>query len=467
MKVAREDKLSKSRATVLTLANRLGVTDTKEIASIVGELLGGERMETEDDARSVIDFFKAANTYWDEHKSSMNGPEVIKKLLQGRKGQAESGEKQTERLRITGEIATLITELGVSEDTIANFLLTRYGTESLEQLTDDEQSQVLSYAQEVKAQQAAQAVPPSPSITASKSAAILPLTAPPIGIMDLRPQLAEIGAIRIGRRVIKTRQRKVDGRTVTETYLIPEKLDHFEVTTNAVDDTGLPLVDQEIMDKIGQKCQELDIYLCYDEPTLNMITMYAHYTKTRRMCSGNGRVASQYNPDTGTYNPINCNPAECPFYIEHKCRPYGRLTVVLIAANRVGGAYVYRTTSWNTIKNILSSMAFLHSKWGTGGILAGIPLKMRMMKRSATPQDLGQRASFWVVNIEFLGSLHDLKQAAIKELSTRRELGIARRSYEEELQMLNAQLDQEAEEGASDIAAEFYPVKGEGAEEGS
>jgi hypothetical protein len=282
---------------------------------------------------------------------------------------------------------------------------------------------------------------------------------PDFMIADLRPRLAEIGQIKIGERSAERRVQKGD-----QDFLPPEKWDHFGVTTMEKDTDGRPLLDKEIMEKIGNNCQELDIMLCYDDPVLNMPTMYAYFSRTRRLCSGNGRVAQRFSNESG-YQEVTCKPSECQYYREKKCKPYGRLSVILPIANRVGGVYVYRTTSLYTIQNILSSMAFLRSKWGTGGPLVGIPLKMRLIKTTAIPKELGFRTTFWVVNIEFKGTLGELKQVAGAELASRKELGIAVREVEqEERRMLVERLATEAEgEGAEAIADEFYPEEGKDA----
>jgi hypothetical protein len=282
---------------------------------------------------------------------------------------------------------------------------------------------------------------------------------PDFMIADLRPRLAEIGQIKIGERSAERRVQKGD-----QDFLPPEKWDHFGVTTMEKDTDGRPLLDKEIMAKIGNNCKELDIMLCYDDPVLNMPTMYAYFSRTRRLCSGNGRVAQRFSKELG-YQETTCKPSECQYYREKKCKPYGRLSVILQIAERVGGVYVFRTTSWNTIQNILSSLVFLRSKWGTGGPLAGIPLTMRLIKTTAIPKELGFRTTFWVVNIEFKGTLGELKQAAAAELASRKKLGIAvREAEQEDRRMLVERLATEAEgEGAEVIADEFYPEEGKDA----
>ncbi|KKK71793.1 hypothetical protein LCGC14_2910370, partial [marine sediment metagenome] len=81
------------------------------------------------------------------------------------------------------------------------------------------------------------------------------------------------------------------------------------------------------------------------------------------------------------------------------CKPHGILNVVLAISGRIGGAHQFRTTSWNSIENILSSLALLKSL--TGGPLAGIPLKLVVGPKKVQPKGQPKARVVQVVSIEF------------------------------------------------------------------
>ena len=155
-----------------------------------------------------------------------------------------------------------------------------------------------------------------------------------------------------------------------------------------------------------------------------------------------------------------CSRKECKLAQDKRCKPYGRLSVILTMANRIGGTYVFRTTSWNSISNILSSMAFIYNK--TGGILAGIPLKLKLRKASVLPNGLTQRVNIYVVNLEYAGTMEELKKDAITEIKRRRTLGMSMKDLEQiQKGAIKEHTQIEAEAEAEEIGNESYD---EGAE---
>jgi len=265
-------------------------------------------------------------------------------------------------------------------------------------------------------------------------------------IQNIIPKLAEVGKIKIGG--------KAETKTPTG-HLLPEKWDHFEIATLMKDDEGRLEMDDELNEIIGKDCKSLDIYLCYDSPSMNIPTYYSWFAKSKLVCMGNGVVATKTQED-GSKVEKRCNPKECPVYANKKCKPYGRLSVILADSNRIGGVYVFRTTSWNSLRNILSSMSFIRTI--TGGVLAGLPLTMRLLPMSVVPKDLGRNVKIYVVNIEFSGAMQELQVAAKAEVERRLSIGMNMRQIESENRKLLAdQVREEAEEEAEDIAAEFAP----------
>ena len=264
-------------------------------------------------------------------------------------------------------------------------------------------------------------------------------------IRGMTPQLAEVGKIKIG----------VKGEKMVRGHLLPQKLDHFAIATLMKDDAGRLVMDDQMNKIIGEKCTSLDICLCYDDFAMNMPSSYAWFAQSKLVCMGNGEMAMRRKED-GSEEEIICNPKECTAYKENKCKPYGRLSVILADANRIGGVYVLRTTGWNTIRNVLSSMAFIRKE--AGGVLAGLPLRMRLLPMTVTPRDVGHNVKIYAANIEFPGTLSELKQAGEKEMERRLKLGINMKQTEEKYrESVKARMKEEAEEEAVDIAEEFVP----------
>jgi hypothetical protein len=264
-------------------------------------------------------------------------------------------------------------------------------------------------------------------------------------IPDLIPALAEIGKIKIG---YLGEKRTKSGKR------LPEKLDHFELGTLMKDDDGGVVMDKQMTDVIGEDKTELDISLCYDEPALNFPTFYAAFTQSKLACMSDGRKAWQRQED-GERKEIVCDRRQCSLAKDKKCKPYGRLSVILTTANRIGGTYVFRTTSWNSLRNILSSMSFIRNQ--TGGILAGIPLKLKLRAATAVPNGLGHRVKIYVVNMEYAGTMEQLKQDAATEIKRRKMLGLNMHELEQvQKGGIKEHVHEEAEAEAEEITDEFY-----------
>jgi hypothetical protein len=226
-----------------------------------------------------------------------------------------------------------------------------------------------------------------------------------------------------------------------------------------LDDEGGVQMDKEMTESLGEDKTEMDISLCYDEPALNFPTFYAAFTQSKLACMGDGRKAWRRQED-GERKEIVCDRKQCALAKDKKCKPYGRLSVILTTANRIGGTYVFRTTSWNSLRNILSSMSFIRNQ--TGGILAGIPLKLKLRAATAVPNGLGHRVKIYVVNMEYAGTMEQLKQDATTEIKRRRMLGLNMHELEQvQKGAIKEHVHEEAEKEAEEISGEFYEEGGE------
>lgn len=267
-------------------------------------------------------------------------------------------------------------------------------------------------------------------------------------IMDIQPGLAEIGAIKIGMEG----EEKISKKT-GRPYRIPIKFDHFVIRTKQKDKHGNYPVDTIMKEwgftgTIEDGPTELDIYLLYNDPAANFMTSYRQYKGGKCMCSGNGISAVKAN---GT--KIQCNTDTCPIFKSKQCKPNGILSVILKDAHTLGGVYKFRTTSFNSIRQILSSMHFIKS--ATGGYLANLPLKMTLTPKTVNPIESPTAQTVYIVNLVFPGNVEELHKKTI-------ELVRERASMKQEILAIEAQARlaicaTESKEEIQEIESEYYP----------
>ena len=261
-------------------------------------------------------------------------------------------------------------------------------------------------------------------------------------ICDIVPELAERGKIKIGG---KGEERTGQGG---KTYRLPTKSDHFTIVTTAKNNEGDFIVDNQIMDIIGDDCTELDIMVLYNDPDLIFRTSYAFFDSAKCQCRGDGRTAQLANGKL-----IECNPETCETFQAKGCKPQGVLSVILMDAPRVGGVYKLRTTSWNTIRNITTSLDTIKSL--TFGQLAGLPLVLTLKPKTVTIPGTRKTTVIFMANIEFKGSMTEL-------LTTATNIANANANAMDEIKRIenNARLmlnEAPSAEECKDITEEFYP----------
>lgn len=267
-------------------------------------------------------------------------------------------------------------------------------------------------------------------------------------IMDIQPGIAEVGAIKIGGKGKEMKSQKSG-----QTYRLPVKYDHFVIRTKHKGEDGDYTIDP-IMKEWGYSGTfedgplELDIFLLYNDPTANFLTSYRQYKGGKCMCSGNGIEAVKAD---GT--KIQCNTETCPILKSKQCKPNGILSVILKDAPIIGGVHVFRTTSYNSIRQILTSLFFIQS--ATGGYLANIPLKMTLTPKTVNPADSPTAQTAYIVNIVFPGSVEDLHKETIKLVKERASM--KNEILQIEAQAKRALCAPESEEAIMEIEEEFYP----------
>ena len=272
-------------------------------------------------------------------------------------------------------------------------------------------------------------------------------------IKNLTPQLAERGKIKIGMKGEKKQSNQGN------TFAQPRKLDHFLITTLQRDQAGNFLPDTDLNNKFnknGGKLTEIPIRLLYDDIELNFMTRYACYKGAKCWCSGDGEIAQQ-DDGKGKYKSVAC-PCERtePLYAgQDKCKILGTLQVLIADTNRIGGVWKFRTTSWNSVNAILSSLTLIKAL--TGGPLAGIPLMMVLSPKTVTVPSTGQAMVAYVVSLEYWGSETKLAELGYTIAKQRIEHRVKMEQIEEQARLLLAPPQAESIEDQLETAAEFFP----------
>ena len=275
-----------------------------------------------------------------------------------------------------------------------------------------------------------------------------------MAIKGLTPQLGERGKIKIGG--LGDERKKTSGQG---TYMLPVKYDHFVITTMQRDAAGRFMPDDALMKMVnpgGAKLVELPVRLLYDDIDLNFMTRYSAYQGSRCWCSGDGEEAQRLTGENGKYAPVPC-PCERlaqDYKGQPRCKPLGTLQVLLEGVDRVGGVWKFRTTSWNTVNAILSSLALI--KTLTGGPLAGIPLTLVLSPKTVQTPD-GKSMVAFIVSIEFRGPEQQLAEIGYEIALRRIKRQVKMETVEVEARKLLMLPHMEPAPEQADTAAEFYP----------
>ena len=273
----------------------------------------------------------------------------------------------------------------------------------------------------------------------------------PTGIKNLTPGLVERGKIKIGKKGAM--------RTSSQgnQFQAPEKLDHFTITTTERGQDGNFMTDQKIMQRLGGHPRTIPVRLIYDDISLNFPSRYASYAGKTLACTGDGEQARRLSPDGKSATMVQCPcPRQDPAYQgKDKCKPTGTLSAVIDGADVVGGVWKFRTTSYNSVVGILSSLAMIQRI--TGGRLAGIPLNLVLSPKTvANPVD-GKQQTIYVVSVEFAGSVQALREVGYEQLLQDKTHGARIEQLEDQARRLLADRRDEYEDEAEDIVDEFYP----------
>jgi hypothetical protein len=295
---------------------------------------------------------------------------------------------------------------------------------------------------------------------------VLPPARPqrPHSIKNLVPRLPERGRIAIGMK----------GEMITSKagnqFQPPQKLDHFRVVTLDRGKDGNFLPDEAFYAKYGAEPTEIPVRLIYDDPDLSFQTRYGCYIGRTLWCSGDGETATRLTPQPGDLKKpgVKVEPREvsCTCHRQapdyqgaDRCRMNGSLSVLIEDMGGVGGVWKWRTTSFNSILGVMSSLAFLRSV--TGGILANIPLVLRVQPKQAVSPTNQQAVTIYIVSLEFAGTIAELQKYAHQIALDRATTRMSIEHIEEEARRLLAIAGPPdailSGDNPDDVVEEFFP----------
>lgn len=226
-------------------------------------------------------------------------------------------------------------------------------------------------------------------------------------IKNLIPGLSEAGKIKIG----------VKGKMITsargQQFQPPQKLDHFLVTTLERGPDGNFLRNEEVHKMYGEKPRVLPVRLVYNALELNFQSRYVAFKGKTLWCAGDGEQAGRMNGKERVTRPCPCHLQD-PTYEgtpeAPRCKVNGTLSVMIDGVARVGGVFKLRTTSYNSVVGITSSLSLISTL--TAGFVTGLPFDLILRPKTAIIPTTGQSMLVWVVGLEYRGSVQDLQQIA-------------------------------------------------------
>src|SRR6185369_5403015 len=284
----------------------------------------------------------------------------------------------------------------------------------------------------------------------------------PMMIKNLCPGLMEMGKIKIGNKGAK--RQGANGE-----WQMPQKLDHFLITTNARGEDNNFLLDEALHKIFGEAPKSIPVRLIYDDISLNFATRYICYYGKTVFCSGDGEEAQRLQPDKKTYRARTC-PCERqdPTFAgdvvngqvkagQGKCKINGILSVIIDGAQSVGGVWKFRTTSYNSVVGILSSLALIQRI--TGGRLAGIPMNMTVSPKTVQDPIQGKQQTIYVVGLQYAGTMDSLRETGYQIAMTEAKHGISMKRIEEDARLMLSHAPSAGlgDDSADEVIAEFYP----------
>lgn len=248
-------------------------------------------------------------------------------------------------------------------------------------------------------------------------------------MIKIATRIAEVGKIKAGRKGNKRQGKNGD-------YQLPEKTDHWIITTLERDPTGNFMKDKSIHKSIGEKPKDIEIMFLTNDIDEIFPTSFSYYEGKKQVCKGDGEKG--FNQKTN--KAIKC---PCKLYEDGKCKIYGILNCILPVSNKIGGVYRFRTHGYNSVSNILASLQLISVM--TQGQLALIVFKLTLQPKKV------EKGVIYMANIIYEG---DIKKLFNNVIETRRD----QLNFEDKMKNQTKLIDW-SDDGSTDqdIIDEFFP----------
>lgn len=265
-----------------------------------------------------------------------------------------------------------------------------------------------------------------------------------MAIKILRKGVPVVGFLKLGSNTVATQGKKSH----------PYKFDHVEITGKDRDKHGNLIPDVELMQQIVdtghvKTCAgcarskalgfqdglptQVPILIPYDDLELAFPNRLAYYRGRTAYCVGDGEIAQRLTVtgkrqnkgggETMVYGPpADHGPcgSDCPDFEARRCKPNGKLRLVLGVRDTVGTVMEFRTTSWASIPNIQNGLEEIAR--ATGGIIAGIPLMFEITEEAVRPKDGAPAGKAFIARVVPLVGRQELLQQASEMLRLREPL---------------------------------------------
>ena len=262
-----------------------------------------------------------------------------------------------------------------------------------------------------------------------------------------------IGRISIGRVVEKNGKR------------LPEKDDQFTLTTQIQQRDGWMLhpLNESLRKANTGKLRAIPIQFLFNDPDLNLRAEYACFDREsgRPVCVGNGETCRRAGAAGVTELPCP-SPDGCAFGRGGACKPYGRLNVLIDDEDEMG-SFIFRTTSYNSIRTLAARLHYFSAV--SGNRLACLPLELKLRGKSTTQS---YRSAIYYVDIGVRsGSTLEQAITVATELDTRRKAaGFDQTALDAAARagFRNGAFEDSIEDGVA-VREEFYPADSRGGEQ--
>lgn len=199
------------------------------------------------------------------------------------------------------------------------------------------------------------------------------------------------------------------------------------------------------LDEMNDRLRRILVALPFDDIDQNLVTSLSVYDREGCRCRGDGESAEWVNPRSGEVEKVHCpcnmlmvylndqdDPDDRPQHGKKErgmipnekngffCKANGVLRLKIAAARTLGGVHLFRTTSINSIRQLMSAMQEVSGI--TGGVLAGIPLVFEVDAKTVRPFPNKPPQKAYVVNLTYKASALEFLETAIEQAKLRDHL---------------------------------------------